>query len=43
VYVYAGPAGSIGRQPREDLMREALLKACSRGQLVSAAMPLSGT
>jgi hypothetical protein len=43
VYVYAGPSGSIGRQPREDLMREALLKACSRGQLVSAAMPLSGT
>lgn len=43
VYVYAGPAGSIGRQPREDLMRDALLKACSRGQLVSAAMPLSGT
>jgi hypothetical protein len=43
VYVYAGPAGSIGRQPREDLMREALLKACSRGQLVAAAMPLSGT
>ncbi|WP_328462475.1 hypothetical protein [Streptomyces sp. NBC_00448] len=43
VYVYAGPAGSIGRQPREDLMRDALARACSRGQLVAAAMPLSGT
>jgi hypothetical protein len=43
VYVYAGPHGSIGRQPREDLMREALVKACSRGQLVAATMPLSGT
>ncbi|NUS15153.1 MAG: hypothetical protein HOY69_27780 [Streptomyces sp.] len=43
VYVYAGPSGSIGRQPREDLMREALERACARGQLVSAAMPLSGT
>ncbi|WP_107498696.1 hypothetical protein [Actinacidiphila yeochonensis] len=43
VYVYAGPAGSIGRQPREDLMREALARACARGQLVAAMMPLSGT
>jgi hypothetical protein len=43
VYVYAGPAGSIGRQPREDLMREALARACSRGQLVAATMPLAGT
>ena len=43
VFVYAGPAGSIGRQPREDLMREALARACSRGQLVAATMPLSGT
>jgi hypothetical protein len=43
VYVYAGPAGSVGRQPREDLMREALAKACARGQLVAATMPLSGT
>ncbi|WP_103886753.1 hypothetical protein [Actinacidiphila yanglinensis] len=43
VYVYAGPAGSIGRQPREDLMRDALARACSRGQLVAASMPLSGT
>jgi hypothetical protein len=43
VYVYAGPAGSIGRQPREDLMRDALAKACGRGQLVAATMPLAGT
>jgi hypothetical protein len=43
VYVYAGPAGSIGRQPREDLMRDALAKACARGQLVAATMPLAGT
>ncbi|MFG1807277.1 hypothetical protein [Streptomyces sp. NPDC049040] len=43
VYVYAGPAGSIGRQSREDLMRDALAKACARGQLVGATMPLAGT
>jgi hypothetical protein len=43
VYVYAGPAGSIGRQPREDLMRDALARACARGQLVAAKMPLAGT
>lgn len=43
VYVYAGPSGSIGRQPREDLMRDALARACARGQLVAAKMPLAGT
>ncbi|SFF88290.1 hypothetical protein SAMN05216251_13420 [Actinacidiphila alni] len=43
VYVYAAPAGSIGRQPREDLMRDALARACARGLLVGATMPLSGT
>lgn len=43
VYVYAGPSGAIGRQPREDLMREALERACARGQVVAATMPLSGT
>jgi len=43
VYVYAGPAGSIGRQPREDLMRDALARACARGLLVAAKMPLAGT
>lgn len=43
VYVYAGPAGSIGRQPREDVMRDALDRACAKGHLVGAAMPLAGT
>ncbi|WP_405786038.1 MULTISPECIES: hypothetical protein [unclassified Streptomyces] len=43
VYVYAGPAGAVGRQPREDLMRDALARACARGLLVAATMPLSGT
>ncbi|WP_225845834.1 hypothetical protein [Streptomyces sp. HPF1205] len=43
VYVYAGPAGAIGRQPREDLMRDALSRACARGLLVAATMPLAGT
>jgi hypothetical protein len=43
VYVYAAPAGAIGRQPREDLMRDALARACARGLLVAATMPLSGT
>lgn len=43
VYVYAGPVGSIGRQPREDLMRDALARACARGLLVAATMPLAGT
>jgi hypothetical protein len=43
VYVYAGPAGSIGRQPREDLMRDALSRACVRGLLVAVTMPLTGT
>lgn len=43
VYVYAAPTDSIGRQPREDLMRDALERACGRGLLVGATMPLSGT
>ncbi|MBA0050563.1 hypothetical protein E0L36_06525 [Streptomyces sp. AJS327] len=43
VLVYAAPAGSIGQQPREDLLREALEKAAAAGVLVAAAMPLSGT
>lgn len=42
VYVYAAPAGSVGRQSREDLMRDALERACGRGLLVGATMPLSG-
>ncbi|MFR9673945.1 hypothetical protein [Streptomyces sp. TR06-5] len=43
VLVYASPAGTIGQQPREDLLREALEKAAARGTLVAAAMPLAGT
>lgn len=43
VLVYAAPAGSIGPQPREDLLRKALETAAARGVLVAAAMPLTGT
>ncbi|MFD7861287.1 hypothetical protein [Streptomyces sp. NPDC057682] len=43
VLVYAAPAGSIGQQPREDLLRDALEKATASGLLVAAAMPLAGT
>lgn len=43
VYVYAAPAGAIGQQPREDLLREALDRAAANGLLVGATMPLSGT
>lgn len=43
VLVYAAPAGSIGQQPREDLLRDALEKAAAGGLLVAAAMPLAGT
>ncbi|MGI5351455.1 hypothetical protein ACQEU8_25230 [Streptomyces sp. CA-250714] len=43
VVVYAAPAGSIGPQPREDLMREALEKAAASGVLVAGTMPLTGT
>jgi hypothetical protein len=43
VLVYAAPAGSIGQQPREDLLRDALEKAAAGGVLVAAAMPLAGT
>lgn len=43
VMVYAAPSGSIGQQPREDLLREALEKAAAGGVLVAAAMPLAGT
>ncbi|MFH8977466.1 hypothetical protein [Streptomyces sp. NPDC017890] len=43
VLVFAAPVGSIGRQPREDLLRDALDKAASNGQLVAAALPLAGT
>ncbi|GAA0475065.1 hypothetical protein ACFQ2B_25415 [Streptomyces stramineus] len=43
VLVFAAPVGTIGQQPREDLLRDALDRAASRGQLVAASMPLAGT
>ncbi|MEB8343278.1 hypothetical protein [Streptomyces endophyticus] len=43
VLVFAASAGSIGHQPREDLLRQALDKAAANGRLVAAAMPLAGT
>jgi hypothetical protein len=43
VFVYAAPAGTIGRQPREDLLRDALDRAAITGQLVGGTMPLAGT
>jgi hypothetical protein len=43
VLVFAAPAGSIGQQPREDLLRDALDKAAARGELVAAVLPLAGT
>ncbi|MER7054898.1 MULTISPECIES: hypothetical protein [unclassified Streptomyces] len=43
VLLFAAPVGSIGRQPREDLLRDALDKAAANGQLVAAALPLAGT
>lgn len=43
VLMFAAPVGSIGRQPREDLLRESLDKAAAAGKLVAAALPLAGT
>ncbi|GAB7034414.1 hypothetical protein AB0G35_32085 [Streptomyces sp. NPDC021749] len=43
VLMYAAPSGTIGHQPREDLMRQALEGAAAQGKLVAAAMPLAGT
>ncbi|MGW2487092.1 hypothetical protein ACWCV9_07695 [Streptomyces sp. NPDC001606] len=43
VLMFAAPVGSIGRQPREDLLRAALDKAAAQGMLVAAALPLAGT
>ncbi|KOV98094.1 hypothetical protein ADK65_23370 [Streptomyces sp. NRRL B-1140] len=43
VLMFAAPAGSIGRQPREDLMRDALDKAAANGKLVASTLPLAGT
>jgi hypothetical protein len=42
VLLFAAPVGSIGRQPREDLLREALDRAAANGKLVAAALPLAG-
>ncbi|OXY96080.1 hypothetical protein [Streptomyces diastatochromogenes] len=43
VLMFAAPVGSIGRQPREDLLRASLDKAAANGKLVAAALPLAGT
>ena len=43
VLVFAAPAGSIGQQSHEDVLREALDKAAAAGVLVAAVMPLAGT
>ncbi|WP_030790776.1 hypothetical protein [Streptomyces sp. NRRL S-920] len=43
VLLFAAPAGSIGRQPREDLLRDALDRTAARGNLVACTMPLAGT
>ncbi|KJK58619.1 hypothetical protein [Saccharothrix sp. ST-888] len=43
VTMYAVPAGTIGRQPREDLLRLALDRAAAKGLLVGAILPLAGT
>ncbi|MDT3399512.1 hypothetical protein RKE29_23170 [Streptomyces sp. B1866] len=43
VLVYASPAGTIGKQPREDQLRAALDRAAAGGLLFAAAMPLAGT
>ncbi|MBV2356583.1 hypothetical protein KUM39_19745 [Streptomyces sp. J2-1] len=43
VLMFAAPVGSVGRQPREDLLRDAIDKAAAGGKLVAAALPLAGT
>ncbi|MGK4580397.1 hypothetical protein [Kitasatospora sp. HPMI-4] len=43
VTMYAVPAGTVGRQPREDLLRQALDRAAAKGLLVGAILPLAGT
>ncbi|MEU1592462.1 hypothetical protein ABZ468_06285 [Streptomyces sp. NPDC005708] len=43
ILMFAAPVDSIGRQPREDLLRDALDKAAANGKLVAAALPLAGT
>jgi len=43
VLMFAAPVGSIGRQPREDLLRGSLDRAAASGKLVAVALPLAGT
>lgn len=43
VLLLASPAGTIGTQPREDLLRDALDQAAEGGRLVGAVIPLAGT
>ncbi|MFI6643426.1 hypothetical protein [Streptomyces sp. NPDC050504] len=43
VLLFCAPVGSIGQQPREDLLRDALERAAAKGMLVAASMPLAGT
>ncbi|MEC4020875.1 hypothetical protein [Streptomyces sp. H27-D2] len=43
VLLFAAPAGEIGDQPHEDLLRDALEQAAARGLLVGGSMPLAGT
>ncbi|MBW5424916.1 hypothetical protein GKQ77_25675 [Streptomyces sp. BG9H] len=43
VVLFAAPAGAIGRQPREDLLRDALDRTAASGQLVACTLPLAGT
>ncbi|MFF4653455.1 hypothetical protein [Streptomyces sp. NPDC001380] len=43
VYMYAAPVGTIGSQPREDLLRQALDRAAGQGVLAGAVLPLAGT
>ncbi|AXI80128.1 hypothetical protein [Peterkaempfera bronchialis] len=43
VYMYAAPVGTIGSQPREDLLRQALDRAAAQGVLAGAVLPLAGT
>jgi hypothetical protein len=43
VLLFASPVGSIGRQPREDVLRDALNRAAVNGRLVAATLPLAGT
>ncbi|MFJ6216103.1 hypothetical protein ACIQGZ_22620 [Streptomyces sp. NPDC092296] len=43
VFMYAAPVGTIGNQPREDLLRQALDRAAAQGVLAGAVLPLAGT